>query len=192
MPDVRVLFMTKKHDTSPATYLSLERKAEIKSEYVGGHIRPMMWLTKEHTLINTNLSNLLQTQLNNRCNIYQDRMKVRTHQTYRYPATSILCTTPIFEDEKEDVLLNPTVVFDIYAVSPEGYDEGEKFVEYRTIKSLQSYVLISQLNPRVELYQREGENWIISELKGRDKHLEITSINCNLNLAELYTGVFTS
>ena len=46
-----------------------------------------------------------------------------------------------------DTLLNPTVIIEVLSSSTQAYDRGLKFEEYRTILSLQEYVLIRQDRP---------------------------------------------
>jgi Uma2 family endonuclease len=62
---------------SPQEYLEQERKAEFRSEYVDGTIVPMPGASREHNLINKNVSALLWLQLRGtNCEVYQSDMKV--------------------------------------------------------------------------------------------------------------------
>lgn len=175
---------------SPAEYLELERKAEFKSEYLDGTIVPMPGATREHNLIETNIVRELSLQLKGRdCEVYGGNMKVRVPISYRYPDATVVCGTPMFEDTETDVLLNPTVIFEVLSKSTETYDRGDKFAEYRKRESLQAYVLVSQLMPHIEIYKRQGNDWLFSEVNGLDKILRLESIGCTLNLAEVYEKV---
>lgn len=191
-------------------YLRLERNAEFKSEYVDGTLVPMPGATREHNLIETNLVRELSFQVKGRdCEVYGGNMKVRFEVlnpltvryqspqdlapripvSYRYPDATVVCGTPMFEDVETDVLLNPTVIFEGLAKSTGTYDRGDKFVEYRRRESLQAYVLVSQLMPRVEIYRRQGNDWTFSEISGLDKTLRLESIGCELKLSEVYDKV---
>ena len=76
---------------------------------------------------------------------------------YAYPDLMIACGQPRFHDQRGDVLLNPTVIFEVLSPSTEKYDRGEKFRRYRTqIESLQDYVMVSQDKPRIEHHQRQA------------------------------------
>jgi Uma2 family endonuclease len=175
---------------SPAEYLELERKAEFRSEYVDGTIVPMPGATEEHNLIEVNILGELRYQLKGRdCKVYGGNMKVRIPISYRYPDAIVVCGKPIFEDVKKDVLLNPTVIFEVLSESTESYDRGDKFAEYRQRESLQAYVLVSQLMPRIEIYRRQGNDWLFSEISGLDKTLKLESIGCELKLSEVYEKV---
>jgi Uma2 family endonuclease len=175
---------------SPAEYLELERKAEFKSEYVDGTIVPVPGATEEHNLIEVNITGELRQQLKGRdCKVYGGNMKVRVPVRYRYPDATVVCGTPMFEDSETDVLLNPTVIFEILSKSTQTYDRTDKFAEYRQRESLQAYILVSQIMPRIEIYRRQGSDWIFSEMSGLDKVLRLESIGCTLNLSEVYEKV---
>jgi Uma2 family endonuclease len=175
---------------SPAEYLELERKAEFKSEYLDGTIVPMPGATRIHNLVNKNVSGLLWLQLREKsCEVYQSDMKVPTLKKYSYPDTVVVCGEPHFEDDEKDVLQNPTIIVEVLSRSTETYDRGDKFAAYRELKSLQAYVLISQLMPRVETYKRQEDGWHFSEVSGLDATVKLESIDCTLNLAEVYEKV---
>jgi Uma2 family endonuclease len=175
---------------SPEEYLRLERNAESKSEYIDGTIVPMPGATREHNLIETNIVGELRYQLKGRdCEVYGGNMKVRVPISYRYPDVTVVCGKPLFENIETDVLLNPTVVFEVLSKSTETYDRGDKFAEYRQRESLQAYVLVSQLMPRIEIYRRQGNDWLFSEISGLEKTLKLESIGCELELSEVYDKV---
>ncbi|MGL4612029.1 MAG: Uma2 family endonuclease [Trueperaceae bacterium] len=171
-------------------YLELERNAEFKSEYIDGTIVPMPGATRAHNIIETNIVRDLSFQVKGReCEVYGGNMKVRVSAGYRYPDVIVVCDEPLFEDIETDVLLNPTVIFEVLSKSTESYDRGDKFAEYRQRESLQAYVLVSQLMPRIEIYRRHGQDWIFSEMSGLNKVLRLETIGCELKLTEVYGKV---
>jgi Uma2 family endonuclease len=47
------------------------------------------------------------------------------------------------------------------------FDQSEKFRLYRTIASLQNYVMVSQDRMSIELYSRQsGKHWLFEEIAG--------------------------
>lgn len=70
---------------------------------------------------------------------------------YVYPDGSIVCGRPEFTDDTRDTLLNPHVVVEVLSSSTEAYDRGDKFAGYRSLPSVQEYLLASQKEPRLEL-----------------------------------------
>jgi Uma2 family endonuclease len=107
-----------------------------------------------------------------------------------YPDASVVCGQPIVADECNDNLLNPTTIFEIFSRSTEAYDRGFKFAQYRTIESLQEYVLVSQTEPRMEVFLRQSDgSWNLREFVGMDAVCHLAGIDCNIALADVYEGV---
>jgi Uma2 family endonuclease len=175
---------------SPAEYLEQERKAEFRSEYIEGTIVPMPGASRIHNLIGSNINRLIGNQLIKRpCEVYINDIKVWSPKRYSYPDVTVVCGEPLFEDFQTEILLNPTVIFEILSPSTAMYDRGDKFASYRQLNSLQEYVLVSQHMPLVEVYKRQGEGWYFSEVKGLDQTFSLESIQCNLLLAEIFDKV---
>jgi Uma2 family endonuclease len=75
----------------------------------------------------------------------------------------------------------------VLSPSTEAYDRGEKFEHYRSIDSLQTYVLISQSRPHIEVYERQDNGaWMLTEISGLDSRIDIASIACVLDLSDVY------
>jgi Uma2 family endonuclease len=193
-------FMEKKMSTTtgirvtPHEYLRLERLAETRSEYFEGEILPMPGVTREHNLINGNLVFELKSQLSGRpCEVYfcEMRVKVPATTSYAYPDVAALCGESIFEDATGDTLLNPQVLIEILSESTERHDRGLKLRHYRSIESLQEYVLVSQSECRVERYARQpaGE-WTYSDITDPASDLDLSAIACRLSIARVYDRIF--
>lgn len=70
------------------------------------------------------------------------------------------------------------------------YDRGEKFARYRTLDSLQEYLLVAQDRPHVEHYVREDEtSWHFTETDGLDAEIEYPTLDAALPLSEVYLDV---
>ena len=88
-------------------------------------------------------------------------------------------------------MLNPRIIIAVLSSSTEAYDWGAKFVHYRSITSLQAYVLIAQGLPHIELFARGTDGrWMLSEAQGLAQgHLELEALGCVLELSEVYERV---
>ncbi|WGS86192.1 Uma2 family endonuclease [Methylomonas sp. UP202] len=173
-------------------YLSLERSAAIKSEFHDGQIHAMTGASREHNLITINIAGELRRQLKNRpCEAYVNDMRVKASKarSYHYPDIAVVCGKPEFEDTQLDTLLNPTLLIEVLSPSTEAYDRGAKFAHYRKIASLREYLLVTQDQPGIERYLRQGEVWIMSESLGLDASVSLESIDCQLSLREVYDKV---
>jgi Uma2 family endonuclease len=177
---------------TPEEYLRLERASQEKHEYFRGEIFAMTGASREHNLIAQNTSRHLGNQLDDRqCEVYQSDMRVRIPTTglFTYPDVVVVCGIPKFEDDELDTLLNPTILIEVLSSSTEKYDRGTKALYYRSIPSLQEYVLIAQDNVQVEHYRRQEGQWGIADFNSLDSQLTLMSIGCSLNLSDIYKKV---
>ena len=178
---------------STQEYLELERKSAAKHEYIDGRIVEMTGASKVHNLITTNVVISLGSQLLRRSGeVYSSDMRVKIPATgrYTYPDIVVVENEALLEDRVQDTLLNPTVLMEILSSSTEKYDRGEKFLNYRTIESLQEYIMISQDSYQIEHYVRQPDGrWLLAEAKSLAETMYLPSIDCNLPLADVYNKV---
>ena len=180
---------------TPQEYLALERQAEYKSEYVDGEIFAMAGASEAHDFIAGEIyAALLVAFRRGPCAVLSSDVKVRvTGRRYVYPDVVAVCGERRYADDQKDVLLNPTVVFEVLSPSTEAYDRGRKAAFYRTLPSLSDYVLVAQDKPHIELYTRQVDgSWRFSEARGLQSSLTIPSIDCALALADVYQRVQVS
>jgi len=178
---------------TPEEYLALERKAEIKSEYLDGEMFAMSGATREHNRVVLNIATDLTFQFRGRsCEVFASDLRTKVARTgmYTYPDVVALCGEPQFEDEHFDTLLNPLLIIEVLSESTESYVRGKKFAHYRAIESLLEYVLVSQSECRVERYCRhDNDSWIYTEIADPNGSLELTSVVCRLKLSTIYDRV---
>ncbi len=173
-------------------YLAFERVAELKHEYISGEVVAMAGATREHILITGNIAQRLRNQLEGKpCETYSNDMRVRaTPTTYVYPDVVVVCDEPQFEDSEFDILLNPTVVFEVLSKSTEARDRGEKFSDYRANKNVKEIIFVSQHRSRVEQYVRQpNDEWTFHEVTDPAGLITLASIECTLSLTEIYERV---
>lgn len=108
---------------------------------------------------------------------------------YTYPDVIVVCGEQKFDDKIPNTLLNPTVVIEVLLPATAAYDRGDKFVAYRTLESLQEYLLISQDSVRVEHYMRQGEAWLFTETTRLEDTILLPSIDCKLLVSDIYKKV---
>jgi len=178
---------------TPSEYLTLERQSEIRHEYLDGFVYAMAGESPAHSIICFNLAVVTGPQLKGTpCRGFSPNMKVRAGEAglYAYPDLAVACGEPDFEDKHGDVLLNPTVIFEVLSRSTEAYDRGEKFERYKKIETLSDYVLVSQDQPRLEHFSRQPDGtWSRSEVSGASSALLLDSINCRIPLADVYDRI---
>jgi Uma2 family endonuclease len=178
---------------TPEQYLEIERAAEFRSEYYNGRMYAMSGGSLPHALVIANLSRELGIALKKRACLVMTsdlRLRVSPRGLYTYPDVVVVCGEPKFADDQKDTLVNPAFVAEVLSPSTEAYDRGFKSAQYRTIASLQEYALISQSEPRVELFRRQpAGGWLLSESVGLDAICRIESLECQIALADVYEKV---
>lgn len=182
------------HSMSPGEYLAFERaQTNARHEYLNGEITAMSGASLMHNTIVSNLVISLGIQMRGRsCRVFSSDMRVNIPVTglYTYPDIVALCDTPRLEDDAADTLLNPSVIIEVLSPSTEAYDRGTKFAHYQSIDTLQTYVLVAQDQPRIEIFlRRENGSWLYSVADVPEAIVRLETIDCQLTLADVYEGI---
>jgi Uma2 family endonuclease len=185
--------MEKPPRLTPQEYLERERKAETKSEYHGGIVVAMAGASPEHNIIVFDLIGTLSVQLRGKpCQGFPSDLRVRVPacDKYYYPDAIVVCEEPEYEQlAGTRSLLNPTLIVEVLSDSTEKTDRGEKWTCFQTLESLQTYVLISQDRPLIEVYRREGQGWFYAAATGVESRVPLDAIGCELKLTDVYARI---
>ncbi len=175
---------------SLADFLAFERRSSDKHEFVDGQVYAMAGASYAHNRIVANLVRLLGNALTGgACVTLPSDMKVRTPSSrVYYPDASVVCGPPSFHDAEEDVLVNPSAIFEVLSDSTERIDRGEKFAAYTELVSLNEYVLIASKRVRVEHFARSNAWRPI--VAGANDRLRFESLGVELSIPLLYELVF--
>jgi len=164
-----------------------------KSEFVDGKIYAKPSARRAHDRLGMNLLLMLSSAFRNRSGIvFTPGMKVRSElaHSYYYPAASALCGEPAFLDEIEDVLLNPSAIFEIYSDTTIRICRHEKFAAYELIPSFSEYALISVHEYRVHVFtKRAPGDWSVQEISSLEESFSLRSIEVEIPMSELYRRV---
>lgn len=184
----------KKKYISSEDYLALERESLEKHEYFDGEIFAMAGTSEEHANISSNINISLGIQLKKRpCKSYQSDLRVHIPATglYTYPDVMVVCgKAELLEDAFLDTVLNPVLIIEVLSPSTADYDKGTKFDHYRTIESLQEYILVWQDKKRVARYtKQENESWVLRDFIGDDAEIALSSIDCQITMEDIYDKV---
>lgn len=178
---------------TPEQYLETERKAETKHEYYRGTVYAMSGGSGNHAILIAHLAASLVAALRKKpCSVTVSDMRLRVtpEGLYTYPDAMVFCGEAQYTDPRKDTLLNPTLIIEVLSRSTEAYDRGFKFVQYRTVESLMEYVLVSQTEPRIEVFSRQSNGrWLFEECVGLDAKCHLDSLHCAIDLAEIYEKV---
>lgn len=183
----RVTFFT------PEEYLSLEEKADHKSEYFNGEIFAMAGGSYNHNVIVSNVNAALNQFAESKpCVAFTSDMRVlvKANGLYTYPDTMLVCGQIEFAEARNDTITNPLVIVEVLSKSTRDYDRGFKFESYRLIETLQDYLLIDQERVHVEyFYKLEDGRWVLIETNLPETTLTLQAINFPLPVNRIYQKV---
>ncbi len=178
-----------------AEYLAFADEQEFKHEYSDGHVYAMTGGSVRHGVITASTSTHINNQLGERdCSVTSSdvRVFIAHKQTYRYPDVTVFCDDPIYREGRTDTLTNPVLLVEVLSPSTTGIDHTDKLAEYTRLDSLQAYLLISQDEPKVEVYQRHTEGqWLYYYVTGLEAEIVIpmSGGEITLLLSQLYRRV---
>ena len=178
---------------SPQEYLELEVNSEIRHEYINGLIIPMTGGTPNHNQLAGNFYAMLNFALKRQpyqVFVTDQRLWIPTRKIHTYPDIMVVKTPLEYEQGRKDTLVNPVMIAEVLSKSTKSYDRDEKFAAYRTIPSLQEYILIDQYTMHIEQYFKTDNNqWIFSEFTDGNINLNLASISCQMTLSDIYDKV---
>ncbi len=171
-------------------YLQWEEQQEEKHEYEDGVIYAMAGASENHITITDNFTAILVPKLRgSQCRSFSSDMRVEIIEKniYYYPDLLVTC------DERDRLNRNhksyPCLIIEVLSESTEARDRGVKFAHYQTIETLREYVLVSQLEERVEVFRRyNGRLWLLQTYTTGET-VQLQSINLEIPIAEIYAGV---
>lgn len=176
---------------SPEDYLAAERAAEYKSEYYQGEMVAMAGASRAHNQIVVNIIIELSNQVRAKdCTVYASDLRLNNAaiSSYTYPDVTLVCgPADLLADTYLDTLLNPTLLVEVLSPSTADNDRGRKFLFYRSIPSLQYYLLVETQKPQVELFSRvDADNWNFREYRDLETVVPLPALALQLPLAEAY------
>ncbi len=178
---------------TPEEYLELEEKADDKNEYRDGEIIPMTGGTTNHNKLALNLATSLNLALNDLdFEIYIGDVKlwIPRYRVFTYPDVMVIEGEPIYYSKNTTVVTNPLLIAEVLSKSTKNYDQGDKFLYYRSIPEFKEYILIDQTKYCVMQYVKNNQNqWLLTEYDTEDAILNFSSINDKLSLKQLYKKI---
>ena len=173
---------------SPEEYLEFEHHSDIKHEYIDGEVYAMAGTTKAHNTISLNLAILFREKLKDSgCRTFMADIKVNISNQKRFFYPDIIVTCDDNDDINAYDIKFPKIIVEVLSESTERFDRGKKFQYYRTIPSLQEYILISSQEYLIESFRRtKNDLWTLQTYEGLDAILRIESLAIDAPLSEIY------
>lgn len=170
-------------------YLTWEAQQDVRYEYLEGELVAMTGGTIPHNDIAINLLIALSPHIRRgNCRINLADVKVRvSSKVYFYPDLVVSCDQ---RDRNAIKLIEfPKLIVEVLSPSTEADDRGRKFNHYRSLESLQEYVLIDSEQMNVECFRRgEGRLWLYTPY-GAGETITLDSIEWSCAIDQIYENV---
>lgn len=171
---------------TPEEFLAWEAKQELRWEFDGFQPVAMTGGTAAHSVIQGNIITALNNRLRGkRCRPYGPDLKVEIGEKYRYPDAFVSCT-PV--GSASTVVTNPVVIFEVLSESTAKTDRMTKLMEYRSLSSVQRYVMLEQDQAVATVIARIETGWSLETLDASGT-LAMPEIGVEVAMSELYDGL---
>ncbi len=184
---------TQKRYYTPEEYLEVEEEAEFRSEYRDGEIIHITGGTTNHNKIAGNFYAYLKFALRGKnydVYISDVRLWIPRYRQYTYPDVMVIEGQPVYTGTNTTTVMNPSLIAEVLSKSTKNYDQGDKFLYYRSIPEFKEYVLIDQYQYHVMQYVKTAEGqWLFNELEGESATLSLQTVDVNIQLNDLYEKV---
>ncbi|HUP60346.1 MAG TPA: Uma2 family endonuclease [Thermoanaerobaculia bacterium] len=177
------------HDvrSSYAEYVAFENSSNVRHEFLDGRIYAMAGGTPEHAALAMAFGGQLYAQLlGGPCRSYPSDLRILTRSSLAtYPDLAVICGSPLRDVSDTLAATNPTMIVEVLSPSTEEYDTTEKFEHYKTLPSLQQYVLVSHRERAIEVWTGERSGtW--QKTTVREGEIADLVLGLRLDVRELY------
>ena len=176
-----------------AEFLRWVQRQERRHEFVAGRAVMHPGSTHRHALLATRFVVAFSNRLDGeQWSIATAEFGVETGAGIRYPDVLI---APADIEATAFSTHRAVVIVEILSPSSVGTDMTEKLAEYTSLPSLQAYIVASQDEAIVWVWQRNAASGAFpakpQEIAGREAAVELTALGLSLPMAELYRGIKT-
>ena len=172
-------------------YFELEHRSEVRHEYVNGKLYEMPGESKIANKISGNIYIELRR-------IFEDtpldvfdhdvRMSVHSGKRYRYPDLVVAA-----DGDNDSDLFNlhePVLAVEVFSEDSEHRDNVVKLREYTAIPTMRYYLTVSQDEPFVQFFYRNGgDKWQSIFLEKLDDVVELTEFKASISLKQIYRKI---
>ena len=171
-------------------YLAFERAAEERHIYVDGELFAMAGAEDRHVTVAMNLAFALRQHLSgSACRTYMSdmRLHVAAANSYFYPDVLVTCSA--LDLASAMVKTEPKLIAEVLSPTTAAYDRGLKFGHYRTLPSLEEYLLVDLDTRATDCYRKGADGlWVLHPFASGEA-IELASVALTLTAAKLFAEV---
>jgi len=172
-------------------YLGWEEQQPEKHEYLAGEVFAMVGARREHVVVALNLAAAFKLRLRGGpFQVYVSDLKLRVESVdaFFYPDVMVSCESR--DHAADQFLAHPILIVEVLSESTAAFDRGDKFAAYRSLPSLQEYVLVDIPSRRVESFRRtDGPDWLFHEHRPALGDCHFPALEVSVPFAEIFENV---
>ena len=151
-------------------FLAWDEHETIKREFVRGEVFAMAGAEEPHVTATGNLYILLRAHLRGSpCRVFMLDMKLRVAEADAYFYPDVLVTCSAADAGNPKIKSEPLLVIEVQSPSTAAYDRDAKFAAYRTLPSLQEYLLVDPERRRCDLFRKGTDGlWVLHPFERGD------------------------
>ena len=165
-------------------FVAWEERQVDKYEFADGVVSLFPGGAIRHYTVVMNVASTLNGRLGPG-HVHAEGPKHLTKTSCRYPDVSVT-----FDGRDAPDLTYarfPTLIVEVLSPATQATDRGPKADEYRTVETLQEYVMIDSRKRWAQTMRRRGEDWTVS-LPITSGTLTFESVGVSLSFDEVYAG----
>ena len=172
-------------------YFELDEQSDIRYEYYDGEVYAMSGTTFNHNDIVDNVRSALKRFFRPQgCRTFAESVKLKVSDIcYLYPDVVVACAAKDLSGTH--IVENPSIVVEVISKSSTKRDRGFKLKQYKTISSLQYYLIVSQVEHKAELYSRlnGSDLWNCHSFGNLDDVIRLGEFNFKINFGAIYENI---
>ena len=173
-----------------ADYLVWESAQLDRHEFLDGEVFAMAGAEDRHVTVSMNLAFALRQHLSGSpCRTFMSdmRLHVAAANSYFYPDVLVTCSA--LDLASAMVKTEPRLIAEVLSPSTAAYDRGVKFSHYRSLASLQEYLLIDLDTRSTDCFRKRDDGlWVLHPF-ARGEPVSLASVALELRAEQLFAEV---
>jgi Uma2 family endonuclease len=173
---------------SEAEYLAMEEQSQVRHELYHGNLIEMPGGTIYHETVVMNIAFILKTFFEKAgFKVFATGLKLKlASDKYFYP--DILLTNEIFQNKLYST--EPIFLIEVLSPATRTFDMVDKFIAYRTISSLEYYLLVEPEYYHATLHFKSADGtWQSETYRKLTEEIKLPKLDISLPLSAIYKGL---
>ncbi|MCF8371152.1 MAG: Uma2 family endonuclease [Bacteroidales bacterium] len=170
-------------------YLKLEEQSQEKHDFFFGEVYNMAGGTLDHNEIILALARAFYNSLSHiKCKTYANevRLELKANEFYVYPDVLVTCDKNDLSNKESVFIQNPSIIVEVLSDCTELYDRNIKKHYYLKLPSLKYYLLVSQNETKVEMFEKIENRIEYSFYENPDEFIEFQQLGFNIKVTDIF------